>query len=543
MDRPLEILKGQGFADRLGALFGDGVPSCPLEGLAYRRILIPGLTGGEIQFALLGLVGQALRVRGAEVTALMCDKVLPACTLRKADHHESACTRWCHRHSGPFAAAMGLTHRWYGEFLDDERRAACAERAASLRPRDIPALKHRGIELGEHILRSLESYFKVGQADLDDPACAGTAREFAQAALYLVEIARRAVDELAPDKILLDDGRKTDWGIFRAVARARGIPVDVTGIGIRGTSVRFEVDRPPQPTARMAGWDTWRRLPLTGGQERELDAYLRRREQVPYEYRADFWRSGLTDRAEVRRRLDLRPGDGAVFAMFPNVGFDAGKTRSAAAAFPTAREWVAATIETIAARSPHRLVIKGHPAEHHRGARDTVAAFVRARFDPLPANIRLIDSDTEISAHSVVDLADVVLTYTSTVTAEAAALGKPVILAGGGWHAGRGIADEARTAGEYAALLERICAGAYRPPAQREMGRRYAYALFFRNDIPVTHFRRQDMNVTAIDLAGAEDLAPGRDPGLDAICRGVLFDEPFENPHTREASLAGASVS
>jgi len=531
---PLTILKGDAFAVRLARIARQPMPSEPLPNLKYQRILVPGLTGGERHFALLGFIAQALRIRGAAVTALMCDAMLPACTLRKVDHDESACTRWCHRNSPRFANAMKLPHRWYSEFISPETMERQQRLAANVPEDELLSFEHEGIALGQHIERSLESYFKIGTLDLDDPTITAQAREFLLAALYMTEISRRALDELRIDKVLIDDGKKIDWGVMRAIANQKGIPVDVTNTGIRGTSVRLIVDRPPSAPALMGGWDQWRDMPLTSEQEADLDSYLIRRATVPYEWRDEQWRLNITDELEVKRIIGL-PDEpaGVVLAMFPNVGFDAGKTKSSSAAFSTATEWIETTITELGNQPEHHLIIKSHPSEHHRVGLDRIDQVVRRRFDPLPPNIHLIAPDADITARSVVQLADIVLTYTSTVTAEAAAIGKPVILVGGGWHAGRGIATEVHTPREYFALLETILSAQHIPETPTELARRYAYALFFRNDIPINHFQTNDFNVAKLRLDDWSDLLPGADRSIDAICRGVLFDELFENPETQ----------
>lgn len=535
---PLTILKGDDFADRLAHIAREPMPSDPLPDLRYQRILVPGLTGGERHFALLGFIAQALRIRGASVTALMCDAMLPACTLRKVDHAESACTRWCHRNSPRFADAMKLPHRWYSEFISPDTMEEHQRLAANVRDDEILAFEHDGIALGQHIERSLESFFKIGTIDLDEPTIATQAREFLLAALYMTEISRCALDELRIDKVFIDDGKKTDWGIMRAITNQKGIPVDVINTGIRGWSVRFIVDRPPNAPSLMDGWKRWRDLTLTSAQEDELDAYLLRRATVPYEWRDEQWRLNITDEQEVKRIVGLPDHlEGLVLAMFPNVGFDAGKTKSSAAAFPTATQWIEATVAELANQPEHHLIIKSHPSEHHRQARDRIDHVVRRRFDPLPPNIHLIAPDADVTARSVVQLADIVLTYTSTVTVEAAAIGKPVILVGGGWHAGRGISTEVHTPSEYLALLETILSAQHIPVPSTELARRYAYALFFRNDIPINHFQSNDFNVAKLHLDNWSDLLPGADRSIDAICRGILFDEPFENPETQHSEL------
>ncbi len=542
-DQPLSILKGPTFTARLEQICHGELPIEPLEGSKYKRILIPGLTGGELHFSILGFIAQALRIRGASVTALMCDAMLPACTLRKVDHAESACTRWCHRNSPRFADAMNLPHRWYSEFISAEVMNEHQRLASNVQDDEILSVEHDGIALGHHIERSLESFFKIRSIDLNEPTIAAQARAFLLAALYMTEISRRALDELRIDKVLLDDGKKTDWGIMRAIANQKGIPVDVTNTGLRGSSVRFIVDRPPNEPSLMGGWKRWRDESLTSEQEAELDAYLTRRAKVPYEWRDEQWRLNIADEMEVRRIVGL-PDEppGLVLAMFPNVGFDAGKTKSSTAAFATAVQWIEATIAVLAHENEHHLIIKSHPSEHHRQARDRIDHVVRRRFEPLPPNVHLIAPDADVTARSVAQLADIVLTYTSTVTVEAAAIGKPVILAGGGWHAGRGIATEVHTPREYGALLEAILSGEHVPVPATELARRYAYALFFRNDIPINHFQSNDFDVAQLCLEDWSDLALGADRSLDAICRGVLLDEPFENPLTQHNALTGVGA-
>jgi len=38
------------------------------------------------------------------------------------------------------------------------------------------------------------------------------------------------------------------------------------------------------------------------------------------------------------------------------------------------------------------------------------------------------------------------------------------------------------------------------------------------------------MDVAEVFIDSYEGLLPGKDPCIDMMCRGVLCDEPFENP-------------
>ena len=75
----LNLLKGAHFADTVRPICARLPVVEPIDDLRYRRILAAGALGGEKLFATLGFIAHALRMRGAQVTLLQCDAVLPAC--------------------------------------------------------------------------------------------------------------------------------------------------------------------------------------------------------------------------------------------------------------------------------------------------------------------------------------------------------------------------------------------------------------------------------------------------------------------------------
>lgn len=521
------VLKGTDFTARVAAICRDLPAGHPLPSLKHRRILIPGLVGGEFQFCYLGFTAHALRLRGAEVTALACDAVLPACTLRKVDHYECACTRWCHKNAGPLLRAARLPHRWYSGFLTSAEREEYVRVAAHVAAEQLGAFQWRGIDLGAHIPRSVESCFKAGRFDVHNPAMVAQGRELLAAAMCLTRIAERALEELEIEKVFLDDGMKIDWGVFRAVARSRGIPVNVLLGPPRGACVMIGRDAERGLAEPMPLWPAWRNVPLTPAQNAELDAYFVRRATRPYE---DQQWAPTTPRDEldsIRAELGVPSGlGGLVFGMFPNLSYES-STNATSPTYPTAAEWVTETARFLRRWPQHHLVVKAHPAEQAMNAQDRVLDALTAAFGTLPVNVHVIPPETALTAHDVIRVLDVVMVYTSTVGLEAACLGKPVLNVAGGWHAARGFSIDVRTPADYFAVLTDICSGRLQPRPHQELARRYAYALFFRSALPVRHFTAVFPNVTALHIKGLEELAPGRDPTMDAVCRTILLDEPF----------------
>jgi hypothetical protein len=524
------VLKASEFSDRIASIFNDSLPSHPIPDLKYRRILIPGLAGGELHFCMLGLMGQAMRIRGALVTALCCDSLLPACAHHKVDHHELACRRWCHKNAGPFAQAMRLPHRWYSEFITDSQREQCRGIAASVSPGDMPAFQWHDIAMGDLLGQSVSSYFKVGYFDPHEPRMEAKAREYLLSGLYLAIITTRAIQDLDIDKVFIGCGLRIDWGVPRAVAAQLGVPLAAIEVSPRPNRFQFFIDHPGRSTVRAPEWNDWRNIPLTQQQQNSLDEYLHERERVPYLFKSEAWSNRVTDPSSARRLIGLpdRP-TGKVFAMFPNVAFDI-VASTGRPIFPTIAEWLRMTVRFFREHPSHHLIIKSHPGERHLDACDPVVSILHSQDANLPPNILLVGPDSPVTAHSLVRMADIALVYTSTVAVEAAALGIPVVMVGDGLHARTGIALEPGTPEEYWRLLDDLSTGRRTIDSPTELGRRYAYLYFFRSALYMRQVQFLDHEVVDLRFQSVEELSPGHDRTLDTICRGVLCDEPILNP-------------
>ncbi|MCG3139081.1 MAG: hypothetical protein HJJLKODD_02959 [Phycisphaerae bacterium] len=525
------MLKGEAYTQRLQTICAHLPEITELPDLRYRRILIPGLIGGEFQFTLLGFIAHALRARGAVVTALLCDELLPACTVKKVDHYESACTRWCHKNSHPFVEAARLPHRWYSEFISPAEVEQCHRCAEQIAVEELAEFKWQDIPLGQHITRSIESFFKVGAFDRQRPDMIAQARRFAASAMMLVIIGERALDEYRIDKVLVEDGMKIDWGVVREVARRRGLPVDIIHIGARGACVHVEQDRYPQEPEIFAQWPLYCEMPLTEVQHTQLDAYFQRRAIRPYEDIHWTLTQSDEDAATIRHRMGLpEQPTGRVWGLFPNISFDSGLT-ARTPAFATAFEWLLTTIQFFQHWPQEHLVIKIHPAEKLFGVLDPTMAALNDALPQLPDNVHLVPADTTLTAHDILRQLDIVVVYTSTVGLEAACFGLPVINVGGGWNAGRGFTTDVTCPQQYLQLLEELCIGWRQLPVATELARRFAYLAFFRGVIPLGYYQADYPNITALHLNNLDELATGREPMMDTLCRTLLYDELLINPH------------
>jgi hypothetical protein len=153
---------------------------------------------------------------------------------------------------------------------------------------------------------------------------------------------------------------------------------------------------------------------------------------------------------------------------------------------------------------------------------------ITKRFPQLPDNVFVIPPESRISTYVAMEQCDSVIIYGTKTGVELASMGIPVIVAGEAWIRGKGITLDAETVADYLHILDRLPLGKRLDKSTRERARKYAYHFFFRRMIPL-----QCMQPTGgrppnrLALKSLEELLPGRSPGLDVICEGILHATHF----------------
>jgi hypothetical protein len=178
-------------------------------------------------------------------------------------------------------------------------------------------------------------------------------------------------------------------------------------------------------------------------------------------------------------------------------------------------------------------VIRVHPAEvklSGRQSREPVEAFIRECFPVLPRNVTLISATDPTSSYALMDMADLGLVYTSTAGLEMALAGLPVVVAADTHYCGKGFTIDVERRDEFEQTLHRVLddPGAFGPDL--EIARRYAFTFFFRALSPSLWVTEPVRGLAQLNVRDASELAPGQDPSMDRVCRGLLENASFSEP-------------
>lgn len=505
-------------------------------------VLIATTVGGHVPSTTLeSLLAVALTLRGAQVHLLLCDKALPAC-LRShvsADSSDEAFVRdgpqghaciGCYSSGAALYDSLQLPVRTLGALLTPAEHEEARELAASISAVDIPSFRWQGVAVGEHALAGALRFYARGT--LDGGASEAVLRRYLHAGVLTAYATRRLLAGTPFEAACFNHGIYIPHGIIGEVARDTGVRVVNWNPAYRRQTFIFSHGDTYHHTLMEEPTSEWDTLPWNTDRERELMAYLRSRWQGSRDW-ITFNANPEERRAAIAQQLGIDFSKPTI-GLLTNVIWDA-QLHYRANAFPNMMDWLLRTIDYFAKRPDLQLLIRVHPAEVTGAvpSRQPVVDEIRAHYATLPANVFVVPPDSPVSTYVTMLQCNAVIIYGTKTGVELTSEGIPVIVCGEAWIRNKGLTADARSPDEYYELLGRLPGEGRLPPGTIERARRYAYHFFFRRMIPLNTIAATTGLAAGrhikyrLDVTCLDQLRPGRDPGLDVICDGILNGTPF----------------
>jgi hypothetical protein len=466
-----------------------------------------------------GVLAQALRVRGADVSFITCGGGLEICdrvnTWEGPPVPCGQCTRYVH----DSVDAHGFPRTTITEGWADDDPGAWPE-LDEVSAAALASIQDSGLPLGE-MVEIPAKWFLMGARIEDDPLGPITIRRFLRSARRVVKGISAALDRVQPDVVVLLNGLFFFEAIAWELCRRRDIDVVTYERGFIKETLLFRRDAPACLGDVSHLWDTWADKPLTADEDRELTEYLE-------------------DRKAGRRTIDrywVNPRheqwgegrQGRLVTLFTNLTWDSAVIGQEVA-FPSIHDWLAAAVASFAHRPEHQLVVRIHPAEVKlpgKQSREPLGQFLAERFPVLPDNVRVVGADDPTSSYPMMAASDLGLVFTSTTGMEMALGGTPVVVGGRTHYRGKGFTIDVSSPDEFEAALDQALADPVTVAPDVERARRYAYLFFFRAPVRSPGVEEHVPGLARITVADLDELAPGVDPDLDRICDGILGGGDF----------------
>jgi hypothetical protein len=477
-----------GFRRRYGSILRHVPPSG--QGTA----LLASLTYSVFQLKLEGMLTKAFQAKGLEpVAAVPADADLPR------------------RYLELFGVRRFVAIEDYLTSADESRaREAAASALAEISAAaDLKALTFEGASVGRQALSTASRALHDGDVDLGDPARRGLVERFLVLAMRTTLASRALLDELSPDVVLFNERNYAGEGPLSDVALERALNVVQFVSGFEDDSLVFKryTSETKGLHPRSISDESW---PRVGAMDwtPELDAELDREFAHRYDGTTFLsrWNQAWArpaSREEIVRQLGLDPGRKTA-VVFSHILWDANMFYGRDL-FADQEEWFVETVRAACENDRVNWVVKLHPAnvwklrrDGYEGELDEYIA-IREHIGELPAHVRLLPPDTDISTWSLFPLTDYGVTIRGSTGFELPCFGKPALTAGTGFYSGRGFTVDSGSRDEYLDRLRRIDE---LPPLSSEqvtLARKHAYALFRLRQTRFTTFRSVYRSVDEID--------------------------------------------
>ena len=485
-------------------------------------------------------LSHALEVRGHTVMVLGCDGLFPACEVFRettTPRGPNSCAR-CQAVVRNRFKRMARSHGWLGQLIPRELKDEVERWSESLTAHDLLQARWKGQPVGDWATSSILYQFRASRFDPSNPAMVEIGRQMVTGTAVAWEGLSLVAGHFEPDIIVTFNGRFFSNRVAVEVARARGIRFVTHERSMVKDSIRVHADRLTHWLVNYEEpWARWRDIPLTSAQLEEVERFLSNRRHGKNLGWVAFSPPPQDD-TDLRQQLEV--GDKPVVAVFSS-SLDETATfpEYREGPFPDGRDWLPAVLKMAPRFPEHRFVLRMHPnlrGPNGIGVSNEAMAEVSWLRNNLPANCRLVMPDAKVSSYSLADIASAGMVYASMLGLEMSAEGQPVVAVARGWYGLSGVVRFAQTPDDMEVQLRAALNGG-RSLERARAAWRFLHAVNSEVTLPFPLVHEAQPHVGVPTWRTLADLAPGRVPVLDRICRTVIHGGSVRPP-PRDADRA-----
>jgi capsular polysaccharide biosynthesis protein len=503
----------------MAGLYRRGAPPRPGEKVL---LWVPG--GMPIMLQVEGVIAAALKLRGIDVHAVICDGPFIGCVRRELGD-DVPVARW-HEACGACKAAtsevldfIGIPYSFIGDFVSPETRSTLRRQASTVSWDNLDTL-----DLASTVRSSVVRFLKGASISGHEEIVP----EYAYSALVCASAAEVAIRELQPTRVFMSHGVYVDWGPALFAALGNGVPVSAWMASYLDAHFYFRhIEDPLRIDFHNMSGEAWREqssLPMTAAKEAALTSYSANRYHKKVSFDMKHLEDFSGDTRALRERYVRRP-DRPTWGIMAHINWDS-VCDYAPMAYDLFDDWIVDTIEQAIRIEDVNWLLKVHPAEAWDNPESGVQRLVEERFPDLPPHVRVIPAQERISPLDFYQLVDGGVTVYGTAGLEMALLGKPVILAGEAHYGGKGFTYDGLTKHSYRDLLVKARGLGPLSSEQRLLAKKYAHAYFIRRQIPLPAVR-DPKGWWKFQLDERDTLLPGKNAFVDFVCERILDGGDF----------------
>lgn len=485
-------------------------------------------TGAWERGSLDSMLQFSLALRGHSTVGIHCDGGFSACSMESVHFPRAdcdTCSQRAHRLRSIFPIERFMEP--ISQHLDEELFKEQSKLIDSLTTEELEEYAWQRHAVAQVAKRDLPQYlFRL--PDLSRPEDVERWRLAIKATLRYLIGAEKALETHQPDLCFVTSGKTVAYGPIYEACRRRGIRVVTWDESLGRVNFVFTHNGYANEYPLNSVWPTYREVPLHPDQIAEVDAFFKKT-AVGKKGAIDYYEDTILDHDQIRYELGIVEGR-RVITLLTNVVWDT-SVLDRNIFTDSIVDWVFSTIDTLMNAEDTQLLIRCHPAEGRvekfMQSEELLSDIIRQRYPELPDHITVIPGESQINSHSLVELSNLSVVYSTTVGLEMAARGYAIATCGDVHYRDKGFTIDVNTKESYRELLLNPEV-ARLDEEQVELCYRYAYLWISRFHHRLDEFLQPTRHTFEIEDPGA--FRPGASHRWDFLCNRLLDGEPFLSP-------------
>ena len=461
-----------------------------------KKIVFNVLNGiyGSGTFLTAGL-SIALKKRGYNPMIITCGGALNMCTAGIHINSPQSPCKNCIEYAKQFYSILNISHKTYFDYISKKEIKESKQKQIDI---------YKGVDIKTLSTNSATRYFK---GKISKKKYNEIYNEEIKNSITAIDVAEKFVEKEKPDIIISNHLQYSAWGGFSKYCENKGVIIrDIMG-GMRRNSMCSL----PQS---FSDYLKIRNNQMLDNEESvELFFYFNKR--MLGQIGDTAWYN-FNQNIEEIKNINFKDYK-RVFAMFTNVSYDTGLLE-VKRDFEDIYDWVSYTVDLFRNKPEYLLIIKVHPAEVVFKSEGTLYDFLKEL--NLPENIKVIPSETELSAYNLFNYIDIGIVYSGTLGLEMTLKGIPVIVGSNPHYANNRFTFDAKTKEEYEQLLFGEIPKLSKK--QIELASLYAYYFFIKSYVPLNFMFFNNFLDVGWNIKSFDELNPGKDKHLDIICDYII---------------------
>jgi hypothetical protein len=386
------------------------------------------------RFPAILAITQELIDEGHEVIFVGCDSSVPACTAN-LDHAGAIC-RYCttRKNKGVALLEGRFTKRSLSDYLDGAPIRALAASTDEIGDVDaLRTLEYRGADIGYAAFSSYAYVARKPEPNLANPKVRQVIQRLVNTGKLVYEAIRNAIETEKPDRVILHHGRgaidraalracqhtgteawlyETALGVNRLLCFKNSLPHDIKNFALR---MDEHWDCAPADHDKRAIGGAFYKMRRSGRSTIEADGATLATQDRSF--------TGLQREGKFPENWNTEHKNLVIFGS-SNDEFIAISPEYEESIYENqvdALDRLSRALED----EPFHLYFRAHPRQR-RVENDYMRALMA--LDRARANVTMIPADSPISSYALLDGADIVLAFRSTMSIEAAFWGKPAVI-------------------------------------------------------------------------------------------------------------------